>query len=254
MDWEVTGQSWGARARDWATYQESLSLNSILEVLSHTKVGRGTKVLDIGCGSGLAVQESVKRGADGAGVDASEALLAIARERVPQGHFVRSPMDELPFEDETFDVGTSFNGLQFGGEQAFPEAVRVLKSGGTLAMSFWTDFGDFEEYFTILQSYSRPGAKLPAKYKKPGVAEEKFAELGLKGIERVVTAVEVEYEDGESAYRGLVSAGPAVMAIDYAGEVEVRIALEEYLKKFTNRESGRVRLGGTFSNVFGSRP
>lgn len=255
MDWETSGASWGARARDWALYQEDLGSNAISLVLSRTGVGLQTKVLDIACGSGLAVQQAVTMGADGAGVDASEALLDIARERAPHAHFVRSPMEELPFEDETFDVVTSFNGLQFGGDEAFPEAVRVLNPGGMLAVSFWSDFGDFEEYFALLQNYSHPsGPTLPEKFKELGVAEKKFEDLGLNEIERVNTEVVIFYGGIDDAYKGLASAGPAVVAIDYSGETEVRIAIEEYLEKFTDPDSGRVKLAGTFSNVFGRKP
>ena len=254
MDWEKSGQSWGARARDWADHHEPLGLNAISMVLSHTGVRYGTKILDIGCGSGFALDRAVAVGADASGVDASEALLEIARERRPNAHFVRSPMDALPFEDETFDVVVSFNGLQFGGKSAFAEAFRVMKSGATLAMSFWSDFGDFSEYFAIIQNYSHPeGAKLAAKFKEPGVAEKKFEDLSLDNIQRANTKVAITYADIDEAYKGLSSAGPAILAIDYSGEVEVRLALEEYLQKFTDGRSGRVTLSGTFANVFGRK-
>lgn len=255
MGWERSGKSWGARARDWATYQEDLGSNAISAVLAHTGVGPGTKLLDIACGSGLALARAVAAGAECAGVDASEALLDIARQRTPRAYFVRSPMEALPFEDESFDVVTSFNGLQFGGDGTFPEAVRVLNPGGVLAMSFWSDFGDFTEYSALIQNFSHPGGpKLPAQFMKPGVAEKKFEELGLDAIERINTEVFSLYDNIDDAYKGLASAGPAVIAIDYSGEVEVRIALEEYLNRFTDSDSGRIKLTGTFASVFGRKP
>jgi SAM-dependent methyltransferase len=254
MDWKISGPSWGAGARDWADRQERLGLNAISMVFAHTGVRYGTKVLDIACGSGFAVDRAMALGADGSGVDASEALLEIARERTPSAHFVRSPMDALLFEDETFDVVVSFNGLQFGGKNAFPEAFRVMKSGATLAMSFWSDFGDFSDYFALIQNYSHPeGVKMPAKFKEPGVAERKFEELGLDNIQRANTEVAITYVDIDDACKGLSSAGPAVLAIDYSGEIGVRLALEEYLQKFIDGKSGRVTLSGTFANVFGRK-
>ncbi len=255
MDWEASGKSWGARAWDWAMYQESVGSNAISLVLSRTSVGPGTTMLDIACGSGLAVAQAAAMGAKAIGLDASEELLSVARERTTQGFFVRSPMEELPFEDETFDVVTSFNGLQFGGEGAFPEAIRVLRPGGTLAISFWSDFGDFGEYFLLLGNYSPPGgSKLPAKFKEQGVAEKKFDELGLKEIRREASEVTAMFRNKEDAFRGMISAGPAVIATDYSGENIVRIAMDEYLEKFTDPDSGRVKIRGTFSNVFGRKP
>lgn len=255
MNWEVSGKSWGARAWDWAIYQESLGSNAVSLVLSRTGVGLGTRMLDIACGSGWAVAQAAAMGAEAVGLDASEELLSIGRERTRRGHFVRSPMEELPFEDETFDVVTSFNGLQFGGESAFSEAIRVLHPRGTLAMTFWSDFGDFGEYFQLLGNYSPPGGSaLPTKFKEHGVAEKKFDGLGLKEIRREVSEVISIFRNKEDAFRGMASAGPAVVAIDYSGENIVRIAMDEYLEKFTDRDSGRVKLIGTFSTVFGRKP
>lgn len=255
MDWEASGKSWGARAWDWAIYQENVGANAISLILSRTGVGPGTTMLDIACGSGLAVAQAAAMGADAVGLDASGKLLDIARERTTRGHFVRSPMEEVPFEDETFDVVTSFNGLQFGDERAFPEAVRVLRTGGTLAISFWSDFGDFSEYFQLLGNYSPPGGpKFPAKFKEHGVAEKTFDEFGLKDIRREASEVTAMFRNKEDAYRGMTSAGPAVIATDYSGENIVRIAMDEYLEKFTDPDSGRVKIKGTFSNVFGRKP
>jgi hypothetical protein len=75
----------------------------------------------------------------------------------------------------------------------------------------------------------------------------------LDNIQRANTAVAITYVDIDDAYKGLSSAGPAVLAIDYSGEVEFRLALAEYLQKFTDGQSGQVTLIGTFANVFGRK-
>ncbi len=84
---EVNGALWGARAADWASLQENQCEPVYEAVLERLSVGPGTVLLDAGCGAGMASQMAASRGARVTGVDASEALLAFARQRVPEGSF-----------------------------------------------------------------------------------------------------------------------------------------------------------------------
>lgn len=93
----VHGQYWGVRARDWAEVQEGMVAHLYDVVLRTTHIGADTKLLDIGCGSGMFCQLAAERGAQVSGLDASEPFLTIARERVPQGDFRTGDMEHLPF-------------------------------------------------------------------------------------------------------------------------------------------------------------
>src|SRR5260370_38363363 len=93
-------------------------------------VGQGTRLLDIACGSGYAASVAAGRGAEVAGLDASEALIGIARARTPDADFRVGDMFALPFEDNYFDVATSFNGLGKGCEEARRDARRRVLPGG----------------------------------------------------------------------------------------------------------------------------
>jgi 2-polyprenyl-3-methyl-5-hydroxy-6-metoxy-1,4-benzoquinol methylase len=84
---KVQGQIWGVRARDWAEVQEGMFTPLFEAVSQKTGVGANTALLDIGCGSGVFCEMAAKLGAQVSGLDAAEPLLAIARERVPQGDF-----------------------------------------------------------------------------------------------------------------------------------------------------------------------
>ena len=55
--------------------------------------------------------------AEVAGLDASEALIAIARARATVADFRVGDMFALPFGDDHFDVATSFNGIWKGCEE-----------------------------------------------------------------------------------------------------------------------------------------
>ena len=135
----VNGRLWGARARDWANIQEGTVKAVYQAVLERTRVGPHTRYLDIGCGAGGAVQLAAARGAQVSGIDASENLLAIARERTPSGDFHVGDLELLPFDDTVFDVATGFNSFQYAANPrvALGEARRVTKARGIIVIMTW---------------------------------------------------------------------------------------------------------------------
>ena len=99
--------------------------------------GRRPELLDIACGSGLAVRIADAMGATVAGIDAAADLIAVARERTPTADLRVGSMYELPWADESFDAAMSVNGIWGGCEAALDEAFRVLRPGGLIGISFW---------------------------------------------------------------------------------------------------------------------
>jgi ubiquinone/menaquinone biosynthesis C-methylase UbiE len=61
-------------------------------------------VMDIGTGSGLFAEVFAGRGLAVTGVDTNPEMLAAAREFVPDGDFVQGSLEELPFDDASFDL------------------------------------------------------------------------------------------------------------------------------------------------------
>ncbi|MEM7557012.1 MAG: class I SAM-dependent methyltransferase [Cyanobacteria bacterium P01_A01_bin.84] len=62
------------------------SAPGILEILNQNIINTGL-VIDLGCGSGLWIQELLKSGYQTIGIDISEALINIARQRIPEADF-----------------------------------------------------------------------------------------------------------------------------------------------------------------------
>src|SRR5262245_25548851 len=77
------GPLWGARPADWALSEEQ-HVPGYEAALARVALAPGQLVLDIGCGVGVFLGLVAKRGAEAHGIDASEALIAFARQRLPE--------------------------------------------------------------------------------------------------------------------------------------------------------------------------
>ena len=87
---------------------------------------KGERVLDIGCGTGNHLLILHRLGLNITGIDASSYMISKARERL--GHrstLVTGPGEDLPFEDNEFDITALINTLEF-----VKDPVRILMEAG----------------------------------------------------------------------------------------------------------------------------
>ncbi|HKI79335.1 MAG TPA: class I SAM-dependent methyltransferase [Ignavibacteriaceae bacterium] len=111
------------------------------DLISVANIKPGEKIIDIACGTGVAAfLAKEKTGKDGmvAGVDVNPGMLGVARSITPENisiDWYESPADNIPLDDNTFDVALSSLSLQFFPDKpaALKEIYRVLKPGGRLA-------------------------------------------------------------------------------------------------------------------------
>src|SRR5436190_10689155 len=97
----------------------------------------GQRVLDVATGTGLVAHELADRGADVVGLDQSEDMLAVARERLgDRVTFVRGEAERLPFADAEFDALTFTYLLRYVDDRAatMRELARVVRPGGRIGM------------------------------------------------------------------------------------------------------------------------
>jgi SAM-dependent methyltransferase len=222
---EAHGRLWGARARDWADFQEGTVRSVFQAVLERTHVGPGTRYLDAGCGSGMAAEMAAARGAAVSGVDAAEAMLLIARSRAPMGDFREGDLEHLPFADETFDVVTGFNSFQYAGNPvaALREAGRVAKRGGlVVVMTFGNPDGmEVVALLTALKALlppPAPGAPGPFALSDEKILRQFAIDAGLEPVEVLDVDSPWIYADETVAMRGLMSTGNAVRALEQIDE------------------------------------
>src|SRR5438270_12202913 len=135
----VEGRLWNVRADDWAAIQERQLAAAYESTLDALNVGSNTRLLDAGCGAGMFLRLAADRGADVNGLDASEGLLAHARARVPGAPLLHGELEDLPYEDASFDVVTGFNSFQYAARPAvaLAEARRVAAPDGRVLLLNW---------------------------------------------------------------------------------------------------------------------
>lgn len=233
----VQGALWGARARDWAEIQEPQTRPLYDAVLDAARIRHQVSVLDAGCGAGTFCQLAVQRGADVSGLDAAAALIAIARERVPRGAFQVGELEDLPYAVGSFGVVCAFNSLQYASDplNALREAARVVQRGGTVVMTAWGEARHCEAtaYLAALRSLlpPAPGAG-PFALSEDGKLEALAREADLEPLATKNVECVWSYPDLDTALRGLLAAGPAVGAIQAAGEPRVRRAVGQAIRPF----------------------
>ncbi|HET6946099.1 MAG TPA: class I SAM-dependent methyltransferase, partial [Gaiellaceae bacterium] len=132
------GPLWGARPADWAL-SEDRQLPTYQAALEQTGLQPGWRVLDIGCGAGAFLRLVAEGDCEAHGIDASEALIAFARSRLPDADLRVGEMEDLPWEADTFDLVTGFNSFFFANDMvaALREAGRVAKPGAPIVIQVW---------------------------------------------------------------------------------------------------------------------
>jgi SAM-dependent methyltransferase len=105
-------------------------------VLGALRLGPGDRLLEVGCGGGLLLREALATGAEATGLDHSEDMVALARERAPAARVVHGSAERLPFDDGSFTAVAMAVVLLFLAEPvaALRECARVLAGGGRLAV------------------------------------------------------------------------------------------------------------------------
>jgi ubiquinone/menaquinone biosynthesis C-methylase UbiE len=135
--WRIVDEGWGRKAVDFSTLSEPSNCREYVALHHQLGVDAGSRLLDVACGSGLAIELARLRGARCSGIDASPRLVAIARHRSPDSDIRVGDMHDLPWADDTFDIATSFRGIWGTTPDAVAELGRVLRPGGRLGLTVW---------------------------------------------------------------------------------------------------------------------
>ena len=144
----------------------------------------GERVLDVAAGNGNVTLAAARRFANVTSTDYVPALLDKGRERArAEGlnvRFLEADVENLPFNDASFDVVVSTLGSMFAPDhvRTAREMMRVLRSGGRIGLASWTPQGFIGRLFKIIGAHVPPpaGVKSPALWGTEAHMQELFGD------------------------------------------------------------------------------
>jgi SAM-dependent methyltransferase len=205
-------------------------------------VGPGTSVLDVAAGTGNASIPAAKAGATVTASDLTPELFDAGRRRAEaegvELEWAEADAENLPFEDESFDVVMSSIGAMFAPhhEDVAAEMVRVCRPGGTIGMLNWTPEGMIGALFKTMGPFAPappPGAQPPPLWGGEEHVKQLFGDrVDFRTLDRdilEITAFEHPRDYGEHFK---AKYGPTIAARKNASKDGRESELDEALDRF----------------------
>ena len=188
---------------------------------------KGTRLLEVACGTGAVAEAAAERGAAATGLDYVASMVEEARRLHPGVEFREGDAEALPFGDATFDgVVCNFGMRHFPHpEQAMAEAFRVLVQGGWFAFTDWfpAERGKDSLHLVIkeaVQAHSDPAVALP-----PHSPPHDFSDAETSRRLLLSTGF-ADAESNEVPIVAVWEAAERVAGTIYNGMVRTRVPLE----------------------------
>lgn len=154
-------------AGDYARFCQYLEPGA-LEFFERLQIPPGVSMLDLACGAGQLTVPAARKGIRVTGLDLAQNLVDRANERLRaenlEGQVLQGDAEDLPFEDNSFDVVLSLIGAMFAPRPHLvaQEMLRVCRPGGQIIMGNWTPTGTTGEMFKVIAKHVPPPPIFPA--------------------------------------------------------------------------------------------
>lgn len=199
--------SWQGRAAAYERGFARVTAHAVGPLLNSAGVDGRTRLLDIGCGPGPVTTAALARGAQVTSVDADLDMAEVVARRHPEAHVRLAVLPELPFPDGEFDAVVGNFVINHTGDPgaAVAELHRVLRPGGTIALSCWR-YPGMRANAIFAEAVAAAGAERPAdvpedvpfgQYAEPGPFARLLTMEGFRGAATDVLTWEHRVDPGE---------------------------------------------------------
>ncbi len=220
----------------------------------------GMQVLDVACGTGNTAIPGARKGAEVTGVDIAPNLLEQARKRADDEglkiRFQEGDAEELPYQDQAFDVVLTMFGAMFAPrpERVAAELVRVCKPGGLIAMANWTPRGFVGKTFQVTAKLvPPPPVPPPLLWGEEAVVRQRFGDA-VAELNCVPQKMQFKYpfppKDVVGFFRQYF--GPTQMAfsrLDETGQAALAAQLESLWLEHNLAKDGSTAVEGEYLDV-----
>ncbi|WP_018350305.1 class I SAM-dependent methyltransferase [Longispora albida] len=136
---EAERRKWAGKAGAYAAGFAKLCAFPVPALVDAAVAGPGTRLLDVGTGTGTVAAEASARGCTVTAVDADPGMLEAAARAVPDAELLTALLPVLPFPDGEFDAVVANFVLNHVGRPsaAAAELRRVTRPGGRVAATIW---------------------------------------------------------------------------------------------------------------------
>ena len=230
------------------------------ELAEATNPAPESKVLDVAGGNGNATLAFARRWCEVTSTDYVQSLLDNGQRRAEaEGldvEFQTADAENLPFDDQTFDIVTSTFGVMFTPNQtrAADELMRVCRSGGKIAMTNWTPRSFIGELFKTLGKHVPPpaGVQSPAQWGSESWINQAFSSdaevivMNLKNFNLRYRSAEHFVEFFRTWY------GPvhkAFLALDQAGQDKLNKDILDKISQFNVATDGSMIVPSEYAEI-----
>jgi SAM-dependent methyltransferase len=236
-----------------------------LEFFDRLNIAAGTNMLDIACGAGQLTIPAAKRGIRVTGLDLAQNLVDQANARAKEEgldiQIIQGDAEDLPFEDESFDVALSLIGSMFAPrpERVAAEMLRVVRPGGKIVMGNWTPAGHVGQMFKVIGKHVPPPAIFPSPllWGDEETVRNRFS-VGLSGLEIMPRMYPFKYpfppaDVVEWFFNYYGPTQRALAALDPEGQKDLRKDLVELWTRNNRAGGGATELEGEYLEVVGTK-
>jgi ubiquinone/menaquinone biosynthesis C-methylase UbiE len=237
-----------SQRRDWTDVSErrrEIMVKHMIpmweSLLDATHAGPGSHVLDAGCGSGELVGLALDRKCEVVGTDIAPGMMQLCKtaQHLGAASFFEGSTEELPFENDRFDVVISSMSIHFCDDvpKAFRELHRVVKPGGYVGISAPSSANlnvliAFKVAMELVPEQAVDFGR-PLMFAEDGKLARQLMEIGFSNITERVAETPVIEDTFEKLWEVEKTWAPIRRASEIVGEVRFLKAYQDRLRERT---------------------